>query len=826
VINRALDISPRYIEAALENECLLVAKAPPGDRNNQLFKSAAALGQLPIEEDIIVARLADSSSVNGLMSDDGQYGVVKTIKSGISKGRQRPRVISAPSRQHEARPRAATPEEAATAPSQFPLRSHDRFLQGDDLERFDNEVRRHTYRRADVPVQINIKFSDGRWAQWFRVCGEEGRLGWQPKKPSGYLAVPYFPLKSNPFDQDPAGSEIGWPEGERDANTLARLGLPSFTFGGTAGLPDGTEQFVVGRRVVIFADNDGSGLAHAESKAVRCHGVASTIKVIKFKQKDVSDWANAGHTADELKQLIAETPEWKPRPPGSGLPTGFTNGRSVGFVGFVGASGSHSEWPEPKPLPEGLLPVDAFTLEFVPNSLAPWIDDISNRMQCPPDYVAVSATVALGSLIGRKVGIRPQQQTDWVEIPNVWGCIIGRPGMLKSPAMGEAVRPLRRLEAEASKLNKDAEDKYKLELELHKIRHEEAVKAIRKGTAATLGGDEPEVPKPRRYLTNDTSYEQLGEILVGNPNGTLVLRDELVSLLQTLDREDQAAARGFYLSAWNGNQSYTFDRIGRGHRHIEGACISVLGSTQPGRVAEYVRRAVAGGAGDDGLIQRFGLMVWPDVASTWSDVDTYPNSIARENAWKAFTRIEEATPEDFGAQRLEFDTVPFLRFDGTAQGDFREWRAELEARLRSGGLSPALEGHLAKYRKLVPGIALINHLADGGTGPVGGPPTLKALSFAAYLESHARRVYGASSEIERRAAKAILAKIRSGDLKDGFTARDIQRCDWSNLTDRNHVQAGLDLLLDLDHLGASNPATGERGGRPKVTYIINPRTLR
>ena len=48
-----------------------------------------------------------------------------------------------------------------------------------------------------------------------------------------------------------------------------------------------------------------------------------------------------------------------------------------------------------------------------------------------------------------------------------------------------------------------------------------------------------------------------------------------------------------------------------------------------------------------------------------------------------------------------------------------EWRADLENRLHKGDMAPALESHLAKYRKLVPALALINHLADGGAGPIG-----------------------------------------------------------------------------------------------------------
>ena len=59
-------------------------------------------------------------------------------------------------------------------------------------------------------------------------------------------------------------------------------------------------------------------------------------------------------------------------------------------------------WPAPKPLPDGLLPVAAFDRAFLPEIIAPWVMDISDRMQCPPDFVAIPAIVALGSVIGRK----------------------------------------------------------------------------------------------------------------------------------------------------------------------------------------------------------------------------------------------------------------------------------------------------------------------------------------------------------------------------------------------------------------------------------------
>jgi hypothetical protein len=511
--------------------------------------------------------------------------------------------------------------------------------------------------------------------------------------------------------------------------------------------------------------------------------------------------------------------------------------RKGGGSGGNGRDGgqTNEQWPQPKPLPAGLAPVEPFSSEFLPDALAPWVDDISNRLQCPPDYVGVTADTALGSVIGRRIGIKPQAKTDWIEIPNVWGAFIGRPGMLKSPAMGEALKPIHRLEAEAAKENEIAQqayaaglDAYKLRRQVNKILVREKLKADKDTEIDFDFGEEPKEPIPVRYRTNDTTYEGLGELLISNPTGILVERDELTSLLKHLDRDDQSVARGFYLSGWSGTQPYTFDRIMRGHRHIEAVCVSVLGNTQPARIVEYVRSANLGGAGGDGLIQRFGLLAWPDAPSEWHDIDEYPNSAAREKAWQTFEHLAKLDTQAalrLGAEKGPFDKVPCLRFEEAAHEDFLGWRTDLERRLRSGEISPALEGHLAKYRKLVPSLALINHLADDGTGPVSHRALLKALAAAHYFESHARRVYGSASESELAAAKAILKHIRNGDLQDGFTARDVhQRC-WAHLTEREAVGAGLNLLVDLDYLAISTPSTGVQGGRPKLTYRINPRSL-
>jgi putative DNA primase/helicase len=499
-------------------------------------------------------------------------------------------------------------------------------------------------------------------------------------------------------------------------------------------------------------------------------------------------------------------------------------------LSIAGPQHDASAWPAPRPLPTGLPPVSTFDFALLPNTLRPWAEDICERVQCPPDFVAVTIMAALGAVIGRKVLVRPQERTDWTETPNQWALVIGRPGVLKSPAMEAALAPLKRLASKATDSHSLDLDNFRHASKVAKLRAEAGEKAARgklaKNADADVSGDlaheEPQEPTLRRYIATDTTAAALGELMRQNPNGILVHRDEMVSLLKGLDREDNAEARGFYLSAWNGNSAYTFDRIGRGlNLHVPAVCLSMLGSTQPGRAAEYLRAAVNGGAGDDGLIQRFGLLVWPDVSGEWREVDRWPDSDARRKAHEVFERLQGLDACSIGAQSCDLDGgAPFLRFDSDALALFRGWREPLEARLRSGELHPALESHLAKYRKLVSTLALILHLADDGRGPVSSLATLQALAWAEYLETHARRAYASVASPEVASATEIVKRIRSGEVAREFAARDVYRNGWTHLSDREQVIEALHLLVDLDWLASENRSTG---GRAATVFLVNPK---
>jgi hypothetical protein len=176
-------------------------------------------------------------------------------------------------------------------------------------------VGRYVFRRAGVTVRIKMQYATGRYANLYRATRANGAVGWQLPKPEDFEEIPYIG-GIDPFARGRANEQIYWPEDEKDCDTLGRLRLPAFTFGGTAdGLPDGCEGCVSGRDVVILANNHRRGQEHALAKAALAHRVARSVKVLAFpdlpRGGDVSDWFLI-HGVSELKTCVAEAPEWHP----------------------------------------------------------------------------------------------------------------------------------------------------------------------------------------------------------------------------------------------------------------------------------------------------------------------------------------------------------------------------------------------------------------------------------------------------------------------------------------------------------------------------------
>ncbi|MEM8495756.1 MAG: DUF3987 domain-containing protein, partial [Planctomycetota bacterium] len=236
------------------------------------------------------------------------------------------------------------------------------------------------------------------------------------------------------------------------SDTAAGIDLGFVTVGRSTAMPSQSErrwlaELLGGRHVVVVAEHEESGVglrgaaAVADTLAPRC-GVAAggSVKFVEPPDdvKDLRTWV-VDHGADRA-ELNAAIRGAEPR-------TAVPGGDPAVVVG-------------PAALPDDLPAVMPFHASLLPDSLRPWVEDIAERIQCPPDFPAVAAMVCLGAVVGRKVAIRPKRYDDWAVVPNLWGAVIGRPSIMKTPALAEPLGVLAEFEAEAR-------SRYESELDSH-----------------------------------------------------------------------------------------------------------------------------------------------------------------------------------------------------------------------------------------------------------------------------------------------------------------------------------------------------------------------
>jgi putative DNA primase/helicase len=578
-------------------------------------------------------------------------------------------------------------------------------------------------------------------------------------------------------------------------------------------------------RIIIAGDVDKSGTGQrAATEAANAVGGLVALPPFTLEElaadKPPSDWNDYSRLrgAAAVKQAIekalqdAQTsaPMSPPSPTTASAPRADSEG-----------------WPAPMPLPK-LPPVPDFALDLLPDALMPWIADAAERARFRPDFAAVASMAALGSVIGRRLGIRLKQQDDWTEYANIWGLFVGPPSSIKSTAHREGGRPFKALQVAADGRHADAMSEYEAQAEAFKLRRDAkrkaAVKALEKDAAASIdmGDDEaPEEPIARTYWTSDVNEASLGVLLARNPNGILVERDELSSQLVSLEDERNATLRGMLLSGWSGNEGYRFDRIGRGTTALSKFAISIVGGIQPGPLARYVRSAFSGERAD-GLLQRFQLAVWPD-PEPFEYVDRWPNSKAREAATALFERADTFDAEAIGGHD-GFGNPPFVRLSAAAQEVFRDWYLQFmqSSRGEESAVSEPLAAHFGKYPGLVGKLALIVHVADDpGAREVSERTLLKTLSWIDYLTPHARRIYHAVEHPETGAAELLLLRLRRRELPASFKAWELTRKGWHGLTDREGVKKACRLLFEYGWLIELDPGGGQGVGRPADPGNLN-----
>jgi len=130
----------------------------------------------------------------------------------------------------------------------------------------------------------------------------------------GVRRVPYrLPelIAANPID------DVISPEGEKDVDRAVAEGFVATTNAmGAGNWHNDQNAYFADRHVVLIPDNDAPGRAHVQNVATKLYGIAETIKIVTLpglpEKGDLSDWFDADGTAQALRHLIMQAPEWRP----------------------------------------------------------------------------------------------------------------------------------------------------------------------------------------------------------------------------------------------------------------------------------------------------------------------------------------------------------------------------------------------------------------------------------------------------------------------------------------------------------------------------------
>ncbi|MGC2415648.1 MAG: DUF3987 domain-containing protein [Stellaceae bacterium] len=356
--------------------------------------------------------------------------------------------------------------------------------------------------------------------------------------------------------------------------------------------------------------------------------------------------------------------------------------------------GSPSPYPEPLDIFGSLTPEPILTANMLPEAIRDFAFDAADRMGVTPATVAMPALGVCAAAIHGDIKIQPTEDWDWLEPPLLWMKGVGDPGMVKTPALNIACRPLEGIDHKWRLEDAEAIRQYEKKLAAYKEKSRVWTHRTARGDDAGDEPDEPQEPKKRWLVGTDYTMEKLGEILEANPRSILLKIDELAGFTGGFDAYRGGKIgkdRPLALKLWDGG-SLAIDRIGL-DRLVPNWAAGIVGNIQENKLASLAPTLT-----DDGLMQRF--LVYR-VGTTGMGNHREPNRIALERYDALIGYLV----------KLEPSGRPITLSPG-AQVVQQEVERITFAIKTSPMVSPALRGHAAKLNGLFARLLLTVHAVE------------------------------------------------------------------------------------------------------------------
>ena len=588
-------------------------------------------------------------------------------------------------------------------------------------------------------------------------------------------------------------------EGEKAADAAHALGFTVTTSAGGSQAASKTDWSpLAGKEVWVLPDNDAPGRKYASTVAgiLANLSLSPQVKIIELPELpdkgDIADWIDArgdGAKPDAMRTELEAL-----------------------------AEAAESEAPNPPASDEDRF--RPFPVDALPQPLRRFVAAGAKAIGCDPSYLALPLLVALAAAVGTTR--RLLLKRGWSAPAILWGAVVGESGTAKTPAFKLVMRPARERQGEA--LARHAEEMKQHDADL--ARWEKDYAAWKRSKSDEEPPAKPDAPHAVRYIVSDTTVEALAPILMANPRGVLLARDELAGWIGSFDRYAGKGKAGADAANWLSMfsaESIIVDRKTGMPRtiHVPQAAVCVTGGIQPG----ILQRALSAEHRESGLAARLLLSCPPRKAKRWTEVDIDPKAEAELAG--LFGRLYELQPVEDGEHegrpvlvRLSADAkviwTGYYDAHAAEQADLTGDLSAAWSKLEEYAARLALVVHFARWAASDPALTDAN-VVDAESMTAG-------IVLAKWFKGEARRVYALFSETDadrdlRRLAEWI--ERRGGSA----TAREVQQgCRW--LKEPGAADAALEELVKGGRGSWRPPATGARGGRPsRVFDLFTPSTV-
>jgi len=582
-------------------------------------------------------------------------------------------------------------------------------------------------------------------------------------------------------------------EGEKAVDAARSLGFVATTSaGGSQAAKMSNWQPLAGKEVWILPDNDAPGRKYADAVAGITSRLSppSIVKIVELpgllEHGDIVDWIDARGDAAEPAGMQAEIEAIA-----SKVPSGTTANNEETFQPF---------------------PVDV-----LPEPVRGFVAAGAKAIGCDPSYLALPLLTAIASAIGTTR--RLELKRGWTVPAILWCAIVGESGTAKTPAFKLVMRPIRERQRKALERNAEAMKQYELEF----ARWEKCYAAWKR--RKDDGEEPPEKPLPPpcdRYIVSDTTVEALAPILLANPRGLLLARDELAGWIGSFDRyagKGKASADAAnWLSMFNAETIIVDRKTGIPRTiYVPQAAVCVCGGIQPG----ILNRAIGDEHRESGLAARLLLTCPPRIAKQWTEADIDPK--AQAELARLVDRLFELQPTTNDEGEMQPILVRLTPEAKTAWTKYYNAHGKEQVDL-TGDMAAAW----SKLEEYAARLALVVHYIRWAANEIADELRLDAASmnagiqFATWFKGEARRVYALLGESEEdRDVRRLVEWI--GRKGGSATVRETQQgCRW--LKDPGTAEAALDGLFK-ENRGEWIPSPDGQRGQPTQRFALSSSTV-